>query len=201
MRKAILLSLIVAAAVCRLSSAATRQVPSEYPTIQAAVNACINGDTVIVAPGTYSERINYSGKNIVVSSAAPNDPAVVAATIINAGRTGSAVTFMSGETQDAVLTGFTLTGGYGTNYLQDGLFWGGGVFCSESSPTITKNVIRNNNAPASGASNAVSYGGGIACYLSDAVITNNIIRDNTGAAGGGVIIYVGNARITDNLIY
>jgi len=200
-RRTILVSFVVAVVMCASSSAATRRVPSEYSTIQAAINACANGDTVIVAPGTYNERINYSGKNIVVSSADPNDPAIVAGTIINAGRTGSAVTFISGETQDAVLTGFTVTGGYGTNYLQDGLFWGGGVFCLESSPTITKNVIRNNNGPASGASNAISYGGGIACYLSDAVITNNIIRDNTGAASGGVIIYVGNARITDNLIY
>ncbi|MBN2271062.1 MAG: right-handed parallel beta-helix repeat-containing protein [Sedimentisphaerales bacterium] len=201
MRRTVLLSFVVAATVCASSSAATRQVPSQYPTIQTAINACSNGDTVIVAPGTYNERIDYSGKNIVVSSTAPDDPAVVAATIINAGRSGSAVTFMNGETQNAVLTGFTVTGGYGTNYLQDGLFWGGGVFCSESSPTITKNVIANNNGPASGGFNAISYGGGIGCLLSDAVITNNIIKDNTGAAGGGVIIYIGNARITDNLIY
>jgi len=199
MRRTILPSFVVLAVVCASSSAATRSVPGQYNTIQEAINACADGDTVVVAAGTYNEHIDYSGKNIVVTSENPDDPATVAATIINAGGTGSAVTFMSGETQDAVITGFTITGGYGTDY--EGLIWGGGVFASASSPTITKNVIANNNGPASGASNAISYGGGICCFMSDAVITNNIIKDNTGAAGGGLIIYVGNARVTDNLIY
>jgi len=199
MRRRILLSFVVVAVVCASSSAAIHLVPAEYPTIQGAISDSINGDTVVVSRGMYNERIDYSGKNIVVMSTDPDDPAVVADTIINAGGTGSAVTFMNGETTDAVLSGFTITGGYGTDY--EGLFWGGGVFAMSASPTITKNVIVNNNGPASEASNAISYGGGICCFMSDAVITNNIIKNNTGAAGGGLIIYVGNARVTDNLIY
>jgi beta propeller repeat protein len=201
MKSAILPSLIVVAVLCGSSPAAVRHVPGEYATIQTAITACNDGDVVVVEPGTYLERIDFSGKDITVTSTDPNNPAVVAGTIINARGVGSAVKFINGETRDAVLSGFTITGGYGTNYLQDGLFWGGGVFCAESSPTITRNVIANNNGPASGGSNAVSYGGGIGCFMSDAVIRNNIIADNTAAAGAGVIIYVGNAKITDNLIY
>ena len=34
-------------------------VPADYPTIQAAINASVNGDTVKVAPGVYSENINF----------------------------------------------------------------------------------------------------------------------------------------------
>ena len=201
MKSAILASLIVVAVLCGSSAAVVRHVPGEHATIQTAITACNDGDVVVVEPGTYLERIDFSGKDITVTSTDPNNPAVVAGTIINAGGVGSAVKFVNGETRDAVLSGFTITGGYGTNYLQDGLFWGGGVFCAESSPTITRNVITNNNGPASGGSNAISYGGGIGCFMSDAVIRNNIIADNTGAAGAGVIIYIGNAKITDNLIY
>ncbi len=203
MKSAILPSLIVVAVLCGSSPAAVRHVPGEYTTIQTAITACNDGDIVVVEPGTYFERIDFSGKDITVSSTDPNNPAVVAATVINAGRIGSAVKFMNGETRDAVLSGFTITGGYGTLYMgEEGLFWGGGVFCAESSPTISKNVIVNNNGPARGATpQAISYGGGIACFMSDAAIRNNIITDNTAAAGAGVIVYIGNAKITDNLIY
>ncbi len=39
-------------------------VPADHPTIQAAIIAAVNGDTVLVAPGTYKENINLNGKAI-----------------------------------------------------------------------------------------------------------------------------------------
>lgn len=87
-------------------------VPADSPTIQIAIAKAAPFDTIIVAPGTYSEAISFGGKVITVQSTDPNAPSVVAATIINAGGLGSVVTFSGGEDQvNTVLDGFTITGG------------------------------------------------------------------------------------------
>lgn len=158
-------------------------VPSEeYPSIQQAINLAINGDTIIVAPGRYFENINFRGKTITIRSTDPNDPNIVAATIIDGNSPAdinfaSVVTFKTGETNTSVLEGFTITGGTGS-WLKvywefKGYLWnrcGGGIVCVNSSPTIRKNVITNNIA---------GQGGGIYCYNhSNAIITDNIISDN-----------------------
>src|SRR5689334_21325474 len=63
-------------------------VPAVYPTIQSAINAANSGDTVLVAPGTYVENINFNGKAITVTSSAG-----ASSTIIDGGANGSVVAF------------------------------------------------------------------------------------------------------------
>lgn len=208
MKKTPYLSIVLVFAMVTPASAATRSVPGEYPTIQTAINDCNDGDTVIVDPGTYYEIINFSGKNIVVTSTDPNDPAIVASTIIDADSEGSAVTFENGESAEAVLTGFTITGGFGTvdtSIPEAGyVFWGSGVYCLNASPTITRNVIVNNNGPLRIEADqplALGYGGGIATVTSSPTITHNIIKNNSAYAGAGIIVYLGDAQIRNNLIY
>jgi hypothetical protein len=173
--------------------AETIPVPSgQYPTIQSAINAADNGDIVIVSSGTYYENINFHGKAIIVRSVNPDDPNVVAATVINGSHPaspniGSVVTFASGEDSNSVLSGFTITGGSGSWFLVSwelqGLRWnrcGGGAVCyNMSAPTITKNVFINNIA---------GQGGGVYIY-GDPVNPNDpsdpplhinpVIADNT----------------------
>src|SRR5438094_10590364 len=94
--------------------AATINVPAGQPTIQAAINAASNGDTVLVAPGTYYENINFMGKAIAVTSS--GGPAV---TTINGNAAGSVVMFRTNEGRNSVLSGFTITSGDSSYNLQN----------------------------------------------------------------------------------
>jgi hypothetical protein len=144
MGKTALLTLILVLLAGALAPASTYQIPSQYPTIQAAIDDANNGDTVIVSPGTYLENINFNGKNIILTSTNPDDSEIVAATIIDGDSQGSVVTFSDGETSEAVLTGFTITGGCGTLFNEEAIFGreaiiiGGGIYCIDASPTIKK---------------------------------------------------------------
>jgi hypothetical protein len=84
---------LVALLICGSAVASTIKVPADQPTIQDGINAAVNGDTVLVAPGTYNENINFNGKAIVVRSS--GGPKV---TINDGGSLGAVVTFSTGET-------------------------------------------------------------------------------------------------------
>ncbi|MFH2001851.1 MAG: hypothetical protein ABIK28_19365 [Planctomycetota bacterium] len=124
----------------------TLHVPADYPTIQAAIDAARNGDVVLVSPGTYMENINFNGKLIIVmSSEGP------LATTIDGGspadpKKASVVTFNHGEGNRAVISGFQITNGTGTEILPLGYHCGGGIICHYASPTITNNIIVRNKA-------------------------------------------------------
>ena len=98
-----------------------------YGYIQHAIDDANAGDEIVVSSliSQYNEEIDFKGKNLTLRSTDPNDPAVVAATVINGGARGTVVTFSSGEVADCVLAGFTITGA------------GRGIYCYSASPTIT----------------------------------------------------------------
>jgi hypothetical protein len=85
-----------------------------FATIQHGINTASSGDTVLVHPGTYVESIDFTGKNIVVGSlfVTTGDPDYIQQTVINGNRNTHVVTFASGETSAARLSGFTITNGY-----------------------------------------------------------------------------------------
>jgi hypothetical protein len=143
-------------------------VPGDYSTIQSAIDASADGDTVLVGPGTYYEQIDVGNHQITVqSSAGP------ATTTIDASFLGPVVTFGASATRTATLSGFTITHG------QAQLSGGGGVTTNGGSPTIQGNVITNNYGE--------GFGNGIALLSSAALVTGNTISNNTvhGASGGG----------------
>lgn len=149
-----------------------------YSSIQSAINSSSNGQTIIVHPATYNERINFNGKSITVRSLDPNDPETIDDTIINGQALGSVVTFNSGELAASILEGFTILNGAAAN--------GAGITCSNaSSPTIRNNVIRTNTA-------SVNGGGVFIAGSSNPTITNNRISDNR-STGRGAGIYIENS--------
>ncbi|HUU85065.1 MAG TPA: right-handed parallel beta-helix repeat-containing protein [Phycisphaerae bacterium] len=162
-----------------------------FSTVQRAIRAGTNGDTVQVAAGTYCENINFLGKAITVRSTDPDDPAVVAATILDGNQAGSTVTFNHGEGVSSVLKGFTIRGGSGgiaTGYC------GGGICCQGASPTIEKNIITGNTA--------LAHGGGIFCYGGAATIQDNRVEANEARwFGGGIACWNSTATVTGNLIW
>jgi hypothetical protein len=174
------------------AAATTIHVPADQPTIQAAINAATNGDTVLVSAGTYPERINFLGKAITVRGISGRR-----VTFIDGGGSGTVVTFNSGETLSSVLRGFTIFHGVSANAL----FSGGGVTVDHSSPTIRNNIIESNIACADG--------GGLEVEFGAPLIYNNIIWFNSqtpscggGAGGGGISLGLGTtgAQIVKNKI-
>ncbi|MDP8202587.1 MAG: hypothetical protein P9M11_10680 [Candidatus Tenebribacter burtonii] len=74
-------------------------IPADQPTIQAGINAAVNGDIVLVQPGIYVENINYNGKLITVASLflTIQDTTYISQTVIDGNQNGSVVTFNSDE--------------------------------------------------------------------------------------------------------
>lgn len=122
----------------------------DFVTIQAAIDASVNGDTVLVQPGTYFENINYNGKNICVISSAGADSTIIDGSQPQNFKYRSVVTFVSGEDRTTLFSGFTITGGTGMRVLGGGSIpsrVGGGIICDGgSSPIIEYNIIRDNTA-------------------------------------------------------
>jgi predicted outer membrane repeat protein len=155
-------------------------VPDDLDSIQTAIAIAFDGQTILVAPGTYRETLDFLGKAVTVQST--GGPEI---TVIDGGQCWSVVTFDSGETSSSVLDGFTITNG---NAL-----YGAGIYCGHgSSPTIRNNDI---------VFNVATEGGGFFCdSLSSPVLSNNNITQNTAVTSGGGIYCSGIATITNNNI-
>ncbi len=156
------ITLFILTALAGPALGATINVPADYPTIQAGIDAASDGDTVLVGFDTYVENINFLGKAITVKGLEMFGMIPV----IDGNLTGSVVTFDSGETQDAVLDGFKITNG-------SSISGGGGIKCdADSSPTIMNCTIWDNIG--------FGYCGGIFSFSGSPTIMNCDITDNLG---------------------
>ena len=195
-------------------SQVTIHVPADYPTIQAGIDAVVDGDIVLVAEGIYYENIKFNGKKILVAShfILDSNSIHIDNTIINGSQPtnpdyGSVVTFDNNEDTSSVICGFTITGGTGT-IIPVGGTAGGGILATYGC-TIIKNKITANFA-----NNSVvgryAFGGGIACILnndmriliSDNDIYNNSVSSHTMSGGAGIgISAISDCLINDNRIH
>jgi len=117
-------------------------------------------------------------------------------TVIDGSASGHVVTFQTGEDSRAVIAGFTITNGHSDN--------GGGIYCENSSPVISNNIITGNTTytgfwP-------YGQGAGIYCENSEATILNNLIINNNasgtdGGRGGGIFCENSSPDIINNTFY
>ena len=159
-------------------------VPDEYSTIQHAIDAAGPNNTVMVDPGTHYDNINFSAKNITVSSIDPNDATIVANTVIDGNNQGPVVTFRNGEDANCVLAGFTITDGNDQGQ-------GAGISCTGdyTSPTIKNCIVIANQ------------GTGIHCDQTTPTIKNCVIAGNTDAGlvtRGRTSANIANCTIVEN---
>lgn len=199
---AICCALLAGALNAGTARCATYEVPSDFLTIQLAIEAASTGDTVLVAAGAYggtgNRNIDFAGREIVLRSRSG-----AAATVIDCALAGRGIHFHSGETRAAVVEGFTIRRGSVSNS------YGGGILCDGSSPMIRDCIVedshhagmngagggicfRNSNALLDGCEirgcSSAGFGGGIACRgtVSPTISDCVVILNAAGSGGGGI---------------
>jgi hypothetical protein len=183
----------------------------EHPldSIQEAIDAAVNGNTIEVAPGTYNEAINFKGKAVrLYSSGGPE-----VTTIDGTGLNTSVVTCERSEGPDTVLEGFTITGGNAEN--------GAGMFNNGSSPTVTNctfsgntggvygvggGMCNNNSSPTVtncmfNGNSAHQYGGGMCNNGSNPTVTKCTFTGNDSSRGGGMCNYNNSSPTVTNCTF
>jgi hypothetical protein len=183
------------------------EVPGDYPAIQVAIDGASAGDVVCVGPATWAEAITFGGKEITLVGTKGQH-----VTVLDAGGANSVVTFQDGEGPDALLAGFTLTGGQAD--------YGGGVLIDGASPTLERLTVTGNAAVTSGAgvhatggsspdmsrlvvsenSGAVNCTGGGVALGGLASLADSVVVGNSAGYGGGLFIGGGSSASLSNLV-
>jgi parallel beta helix pectate lyase-like protein len=171
----------------RARAAGTLNVPASFPTIQAAINAAANGDTVLVAPGLYTgpgnTNLDLLGKRITVRSVSgPNSCA------IDCGGVGRAFAIFRGEPAASVVEGFAIVNGIA------GRANGGGMYIANSHPTVRNCIFSGNGGGDPDDSRGfTAYGGGIFITGGSPAIANCTFSNNRATSTGAGIAILGGA--------
>jgi hypothetical protein len=108
-RSLVLITVLISLETLSAHAQNTIHVPAEITTIQGAIDIANTGDTVLVAPGSYAENIDFKGKAITVASEGG-----ASATVLDGSGVAPVVRFGSGETGNSILQGFTIQNGQAT---------------------------------------------------------------------------------------
>lgn len=175
------------------------RVPSEYATIQAAIDAASTGDVVLVDEGTYAENLVVKKLIILQGYGAQK-------TIIDGQAKGAVIEVSA----DAVISGFTITNGKRIE--------GAGIYVRGSAcPTIMDSIITENEGDTGAGlgsrhgcvrilhnvvskNKGASWGGGVFCAGDRVLIIGNLVEENTCNHGAGIDFFEGEAVIINNVV-
>ena len=171
--------------------------------IQSAITAAGPGETVVIAPGTYTGSANYNldfshgvpvgARCITVQSEDPRDANVVAATVIDPQQQGRAFDFHDAHSPLACVRGLTLRNGLATAPAPE-TPCGGAIRCTFANPTVEYCVMTNNMTPTEGS------GGAVSCVESSPLLKGCEISCNSAGRGGGVYLDRASATLADCVI-
>lgn len=165
----------------------------DYASIQGAINAVPTTCTIVVAPGTYRELIDFKGKAVWLRSETGPNETIIEST----GAAGAVVTFQTSEKTTSILEGFTIQNGLGLSVILTSPprtgYLGGGIYVSSASPTIRNNVIYSNNA---------TWGGGLYAIFSSLVLEGNTFAGNSATEYGSAFFLdtMQNGTVSNNII-
>jgi len=152
----------------------------DAPTVQAAIDSARDGDIVLVGPGRYYENLDLKGKKIHLVGEKGRDE-----TILDGSHgQSSVIVCQSGETNQTVIQGFTITGGTGA-HVWSGRY-GGGIYCESSSPVIRGNRINGNTlgtSPSGGGAVHIDF----PTQAEPVLIEENEVASNESTLNGGGI--------------
>ena len=193
----VLLGLPALVLVCCRAGGEELHVPGAYPTVQAAIDAAGDGDEVVIAPGTYRELIDMSGKSITLRSTDPSDPEVVEATVLSGdldsdGVGDGTVVLAIGEDHVFELRGLTITKGRAT--LGGGAVLAGAVHGTGFTLEMEHCVITDNSSENNVAGVAVLGSTGTV-----ALIRGCAFVGNTAANAGGALGASGSVTVIDSV--
>ena len=167
--------------------------PTDYATVQAAVDAADEGDTVKVAgycsgveARTGVTQTVYISKSITLRGGyttanwATSNPISHPTTLDAQGQ--GCVLYITGEISP-IIEGLRITDGYASS--------GGGIYIVTATATISNNKVFSNTA---------FFGGGLLLQASDAKIRNNTVTSNTAVLGGGLLLGSGAAVLAGNIV-
>lgn len=185
-----------------INNGGTGSQASPYLDLQTAIAAAQDYDTILIAQGTYTGEgnrdLNIDNLKVTITSEDPNNPDVVAATIIDCQGSSTenhrAFTIENAQA-DLIIEGLTITGGYapiedlGTTSQVSA---GGAILCKNATPIIRKNVFTDCIAE--------HLGGAITCFQSNAEISDcTFTANNTYQYGGAVYSIDSSPTISDSI--
>ncbi|MFG0331180.1 MAG: right-handed parallel beta-helix repeat-containing protein [Phycisphaerales bacterium] len=170
------------------ANADTLRVPSDYPTIQAAIDAAaISNDEIVVADGVYYESIDLLGKAVHLRSENGAARAAIDSTLLGA----SAVHMTRREDLTTVIEGFTLTGrDRRSGACSEG--FGGAMRLLGASPSVLNCRFVDSSAECGG---AVYIDSGFGVFVGCEFVDN--VASNSGGGGfGGAVFITGRSEPT-----